>query len=393
MKRWIAALIALAACWNSLAAQEKSWPDTVKVLLADGAENLYLEVKGKYKVIDPHDDKTLSSGSVGKAYPVIARSNGLRWGEEFLDRFQIGVIPQRPDTTVLLNGVEYRGKIYIYQVGNRLSAVNEIPVEEFCMSIMGTTCPAGLSDEAAAALAIVLRSDTYYRVLRAREAYWQVRADEAGYFGPGVERRVASYDRAVETTRGMILTSAEWHGSSIPAQWTENCAGKTASYSTMHRKFFGDVMPGVESSLAARAREESGWSCTVSKRQLAEIAGLKSVSGLSLYTDPFSNKVYAMRFFDGVDAADIDFFAVQEAIGRDRIQSSDFTVSASGTTVTFTGFGKGPGVGLCLYSANALTSRGKDAATVLKAFFPGAQLKLAPTVNEKEVVKAAALRR
>lgn len=381
MKRWIAALFALVACSYSLAAQEAGWPDTVKILLADGAENLYLEVKGKYKVVDPHDGKTLSSGAMGKAYPVLARSNGLRWGEEFLDRFQIGVIPQREDTTVLLNGVEYRGKVYVYQVGNRLSAVNEIPIEEYCMSIMGTNCPSGLSDEAAAALAIVLRSDTYFRVLRAREAYWQVRADEAGYYGPGIEKRIVSYDRAVETTRGMILTSAELNGISIPAQWTENCAGKTASYSAMYRKFFGDVMPGVESSLAARAREESSWSCTVSKRQLAEIAGLNGISGMSLYTDPFSSKVYAMRFFDGVEAADIDFFVLQEAIGRDRIQSSDFTVSASGTTVTFTGYGKGAGVGLCLYTANALTCRGKDAATVLKAFFPGAQLKLAPTAS------------
>lgn len=381
MKKWIAALFAVVACWNPLAAQEGEWPDAVRILLAEGNDTAYLEVKGKYRVIDPHDGKTLSTGSVGKAYPVIARSNGIRWGEEYLDRFQIAVVPQRPDTTVLLNGVEYQGKIYVYQVGAGLYVVNEIPVEEYCKSVMGTTCPKGLTEEAAAALAIVLRSDTYYRILRARNAHWHMKAGEVGYCGHGIEDRIPSYDQACERTHGMVLTCAELNGISIPAQWTENCAGKTANYSVMHRKFLGDVMNGVESSLASRARDESSWSCTVSKRQLAEIAGLRGVSGMNLYTDPFSNKVYAIRFSDGAEVADVDFFALQEAIGADRILSSDFTVSASGSTVTFSGYGKGAGVGLCLYSANALAGRGKDAATVLKTFFPGAQLQLVPTLE------------
>jgi stage II sporulation protein D len=50
--------------------------------------------------------------------------------------------------------------------------------------------------------------------------------------------------------------------------------------------------------------------------------------------------------------------------------SSDFTVTIKDDTVIFSGFGKGHGVGLCLYSASALAQNGENAVKILSKFFP-----------------------
>ena len=55
---------------------------------------------------------------------------------------------------------------------------------------------------------------------------------------------------------------------------------------------------------------------------------------------------------------------------KNHLLSSDFTVSVKDDAILFSGFGKGPGVGLCLYSAEALAGNGENAVKILSKFFP-----------------------
>lgn len=376
MKKGIVALVALIACFGQAVAAESKWPDRIKVLLAEDAQKAVLEVKGKYEVVDPRTGSHLSSGSA-KCYPIEAHSGGLQWGEGYPDIFQIAVLPLHAETTILVNGVEYRGALLVYEVSGRLYVVNDLPIEEYTQCMLAVKAPTELEDEAVSALAIVMRSDAYSKVLRSRSAYWHVRARDVGYCGDGAGVWSDRYRRAVEQTSGMLLVASEVGGRPIPAQFTDHCAGRTIGYDMMQRASVASSLKGVDAPLAARARDETAWNCSVSKSELAQIAGLDTIEGMNLYADDFSGKVYAVRFYDGMAMCDLDFHTLQASLGSSRLQGSDFVVDTTGNQVTFNGHGAGAGVGLCLYSANALAERGHDAATILKTFFPHAQLHIA----------------
>jgi len=98
------------------------------------------------------------------------------------------------------------------------------------------------------------------------------------------------------------------------------------------------------------------------------------VTGLELFIEDESKKVYAIRVHDGSRHQDIDFFTLQNGLSKETLLSNDFTVSLQGNLAIFDGYGEGCGVGLCLYSASHMAKRGDDAPNILATFFPFSHL-------------------
>jgi SpoIID/LytB domain protein len=232
----------------------------------------------------------------------------------------------------------------------------------------------------------VARTEVYYQRLSDQEAFWQIEASEVGYEGFNAAHAFPSIEKAVDDTRFLVLQSNDdWSLNGIfPATWTEHSGGKTAAYHTMHRSEVVGPRIGVEMPFAAQDREASQWSFSMSKAELSELLHVPKITRISLYNDAFSNKVYHIRFFQGSEALDKDFFSFQQLVGIERLKSSDFKVSLSNDTVTFTGYGEGSGTGLCLYSAQKMAHMGATAQQILGKAFPGTQLALMSTFSLKE---------
>src|SRR5262245_40578847 len=101
----------------------------IKILILHDQPAANLEVIGKYTLEDPHANKHLSTRHVGKSQMMQAIPAGLKWGEEFPGIHQIQITPTGPDTVILINGIEYKGKMQVYNIGRTISVVNELPVE------------------------------------------------------------------------------------------------------------------------------------------------------------------------------------------------------------------------------------------------------------------------
>jgi stage II sporulation protein D len=168
----------------------------------------------------------------------------------------------------------------------------------------------------------------------------------------------------------MILT---YQSAPFEAAWTENSAGRTASFSTIFRK--NTLTPsGVDSPIAFAQRENYNWSFTISKQQLARLIGAKGIQSLDLYQDPNSDKVYAIQYKDHGKLQQMDFFTLQKKLGVKRLKSNDFSIDANEKTIRFIGHGKGHGVGMCLLSAVCMAKNGKKAPEILSHFFPNTKL-------------------
>jgi stage II sporulation protein D len=375
--------------WNNMWKQvkttfgfnEKIKEPSIKVLLIPQADAVILDVKGGYNIYNPLNGERISTRFLGKSHVIEAKREGLKWGEEFPGIFQVALMPDDKFTTVLINGVEYKGAMYIYQIDDgTLSVVNDVPIEDFLKSTLALEFEEALSPEAMAAVAITARTDAFYYVQKAKSTFWHVTLRDINYQGYSVTMRDNGVDNAVDATKNLVLNHlVDGNQTPFPTAWTQHSAGKTAGYSTIYRTYVPGPSGGVVAPLAALNREKTAWESAVARDDLALAAGLTKVTDLEIFRDQNSGKVYGLRLHDGEKKFDMDFLALQKAVGKDLLRSSDFTTSIAGSEVRFNGYGSGAGVGLCLYSANVMAQEGKDAGKILTTFFPETQMDLIPT--------------
>lgn len=351
----------------------------VKVLIEKDVLETIVEVKGPYKVYDPNDYTLFSTGMFGKKYPVQVTPEGLKWGEEFPGTFQIAIVPTNGRTTTWIDGVGYNGIVLIYGVGNKINIVNQISVEEFLKETLASQYKENLTDEALAALAIAARTSAYYQAERYGDAFYQYDAEAVSYNGLNGPKK-KGVDRAINATRYLVMRQQDKNAYKglFAATWTAHCAGKSASARAIFRKETNGPSESVESALAASDRENVSWTYMVRKSDLAKMVGATQISGLTAYTDHSSGKVYAVRLQSGDGNREMDFTSLQTLLGVEKLQSSDFVVTADKDIITFTGYGKGAGTGLCLYTACKMAEHGLDAVKVLRKFFPGTEVVMMP---------------
>ncbi|MCB1116257.1 MAG: SpoIID/LytB domain-containing protein [Chlamydiia bacterium] len=341
-------------------------PATIKVLLERCSEGVLLEARGPYVVYNPENGKRESSGRFDKRFYLHPHEEGIKWGENFRKIYQLQIVPTSPETTFLIDGTQYRGAIEVYNIENRLSIINEVDVESYLKATLSEKVPANLPPNVLDAVAIAARTDAYYHALLNYDAFWHVTKEETGYQGTSLALQNIALDRAIDNTKYLVLTHEE---QPFPTAWTEHCGGKTASYASIFRK--NTATPeGVTVTIANKKRKESYWSLTVETKELAKLVKTNRITGMDLFVDHTSGKVYATRLRDGTHEEDVDFMTLQKCLGKERLKSNDFTVSIKGNIALFEGYGEGHGVGLCLFSASKIAERGDLAPAILAEFFP-----------------------
>ncbi len=350
---------------------EKVTPRSIQVLLEKDAKSALLEVKGPYYIFNPQDGSRVASGLLGKRFMIHELEKGLKWGQEFPGIHQIVVKPRSDETSIFINGIQYNGAVAIYGVSGNINIVSELDIEEYVKAVLSPQFSGPTEPEVLSALAILTRTNAYFQANRSSGSFWHVIGSDVGYQGSAMTVHDSPVDKAVETTKHLILVHPT-QGKNLPfaAAWTENSAGKTAAYQSVFRKDGLTPDRGVEAPHAALARQDSKWNYTISKKTLAHLLDVPQIKSIEVFVDNPSNKVYGLRIKDGVGSYDFDFFALQAALGKNHILSSDFTANLKDDGVTFVGYGKGHGVGLCLYSATALAQNGENAVKILSKFFP-----------------------
>lgn len=178
----------------------------IRVVVAKDINAALLEAKGAYQVRNGETKEILSSGGAGKRFVVQPISEGLRWGEEYPDVYQVEVVPQALETTMYVNGIQYKGKITVYSNGQgQICIVNEVPIEDFVKSTLASQVEESLSKEALASVVIANRTAAYVRSLQGKENLWDIAASEAKYYGYGVTKQRNGLDEAVDNTRFIVL--------------------------------------------------------------------------------------------------------------------------------------------------------------------------------------------
>lgn len=221
-----------ASWWDNVTGyfkgQSRLAPPTIRILVLHDLEGVNLEVRGKYSLYDPYTNSYISSRFVGKSRYVQAVSDGLKWGEAFPGLYQIKIKPDDAVTTTVINGHEYEGSIYIYDVGGTVSIVNQIPIEDYVKAVLVNYQDRHLAPETLAALAIVARTNAYFQAVNPKNTYWAIDAQKVNFQG---KTPVSSaVEDAIKLTRYMIMSrTGVYEGMATPfaAQFDALSPGQT----------------------------------------------------------------------------------------------------------------------------------------------------------------------
>jgi stage II sporulation protein D len=183
-------------------------PATIRALIVRESAGCFLEVHGRYNIIDPFTGKPLSSRFSSKSHYIQPVADGIKWGENFPGIYQLKIIPDNSDITISVNGIEYKGEIIVYQVEGKLNIVNEVDVDDYIHSQISSLHKdhiEGMTSESIAALVIAARSDAHYKLGRSKSPYFDVIADQEGYEGHAATTPGSHLAQVVEKSRAMIL--------------------------------------------------------------------------------------------------------------------------------------------------------------------------------------------
>lgn len=354
-----------------ISAQKEEKLPELKVLIKQDVPGVLLESKGGYSVSDPANGKKLSSSNKSKRYYLHAQNDGIKWGEGFPGVYQVIVAGNQSKDTFLIDGIEYEGSISVYDIDNQLSIVNQVPIENYLKAYMSENFDGEHYDmHVLKSLAIVLRTQLYYTAAKNKNAFWQIDRSHSTFLGCSNASLDRYVEEAIDSTKAVILT---FNYRPFFAEWTEHSGGSTASFPMIFRKNILSPQ-GVEAPLARKDKENTRWSFSIQKSQLAQMVKANRVTAIDTFEDANSQRVYAVRVKDGSHHLDFDFFAFQKLMGEKYLKSNHFTVNFDKDIVKFEGYGKGHGVGLCLYSANEMSKKGSTVEEILLAFFPNTLL-------------------
>lgn len=197
-------------------------PPKIRVLVVHDQQGVVIEVKGKYKIYDPHNNEHISTRYVGKRKYMQAVRDGLKWGEEFPGVYQLLIVPDETSTTTIVDGIEYKGPIFVYDIGGTISVVNEIPIEDFLSSTLAHKYTKTLPEEFLAALTISARTNAYYAAANPKNQYWSVDARPANYQGHAIIDQSSDVEKALKDTRYMVMSNSAPGDAQInafPAEW------------------------------------------------------------------------------------------------------------------------------------------------------------------------------
>ncbi len=190
----------------------------VKVLLADGAGQLSIGSAAPFTVTASGHTYNLTGTHVLRPNMRIVSANGQTRTLTEPVRFDPGSSPIR------LAGHSYRGFLRVRVEGGRLSAVNDVGLEQYVKGVVAREMPASWHPEALKAQAVVAR--TYGLVSRKSNAWFDLYDDTRSQVYGGMAAEDARTSAAVDATAGQVVLSG---GTFAWTFYHSTSGGKTAS--------------------------------------------------------------------------------------------------------------------------------------------------------------------
>jgi stage II sporulation protein D len=309
--------------------------------------------------------------------PVRAAGKGLKVGGEALPR-KLRLEPLKEGGAVVVNGRSFRGTLEIFARGGRLTAVNELEVEDYLRGVVGSEMPPSWPLEALKAQTVVARS--YAEANRGRFAKdgYDICATAACQVYDGVRGEKASTDKAVAETRGRVLL---YKGKPVSAVFHSCCGGRTDDARDVWRSAGVPYLRGVKGRWCGGESPHSRWEAVLSADKMsARLAaagqGVGRLRHVRIASRTGAGRAYEVRVQGDAGARTLRANDFRLIVGARELRSTLWTgLSRRGGSWRFNGRGWGHGVGLCQWCAKVTAAQGHRHKEILAYFYRNVKVK------------------
>jgi stage II sporulation protein D len=267
--------------------------------------------------------------------------------------------------------------VHIQASDGHLLLTATISIEDYVAAVLTGESGDSRNDESLKAMAVVIRTyATRFRGQHSAEGFDF--CDTTHCQVPSWSTISSRIREAAAFTRGEILL---FQNDAVSAFYHQNCGGTTAAS--------GEVWPSVSepylrthSDPYCVAASPLKWESIISVVDLdsaLNAAGLSAPAGwttIEIVSRSESGRAQRLRLTGGTSSdapisASSFRYAVNRALGWNKIRSDLYNLRNDGDHILFSGRGSGHGVGLCQAGAEEMARQGKDYRQILEFYFPG----------------------
>lgn len=349
---------------------------TVRVALFYEKPEVRIAVPGPYEIRGiPSHEPVLSGESPLDSLAIRPAPSGLRVGAALYPGSGLRITSRAKE--VQIENRKYHNAIQILKnPASTLTVVNEIDVEDYLKGVLPWEANPDWPKEALKAQAVVSRTYAIFKNIENKDFPFTLSSDVGSqvYSGKSIEHPLSN--RAVEETRGEILT---YQGKIFPAFFHSTCGGRTTRADYQWKIASHPSLKGVECPFC-RGSKYYVWKAEFSLSEVQNLLAKKgrSLSALQSITPEEPDASERPRFFLIRHAGGSLKLSANEfrlALGPDRIRSTRIKVERAGDQFIFRGRGWGHGVGMCQFGAKRLAELGYRYADILRYYYPGSEIR------------------
>jgi stage II sporulation protein D len=344
--------------------------ETIRVAILQNAESATVASSAGLIVQTPNDT-VHSTGQI----TVVAGTSGLIVDGQLLrsDRLEV----RGRDGELTINGLTVGGRVIVRRLNDKLLAINELPLEEYVKGVVPSEMSAAWHPEALKVQAIATRTYAHYKMRQnARKDYDVVSSiKDQVYLYRGRAAAAGPAARAVDDTRDQVLA---YRDEPILAVFSSTATGQTEDAWNVWAVDM-PYLKGVECPFDLNSpwyqwRTDVGLPM-LEQRLRDEGFPVGVIANLAPATYTKAGRVIKVRILHSGGELYVKGDDLRRVLGYTVLPSTQFDFNVDGLQVQFAGRGNGHGVGLCQWGAKELAERGYSTETILRYYYPGADIR------------------
>ena len=345
--------------------------ETIRVAIVQQVESVSVSAPHGVVIRAPGDDEIETANN--RPLTVSAGASGLVVEGQRLRSDRIEVRGRNGEATI--NGLTVGGRLTIKRLNGRVSAINELDLEEYVKGVVPAEMNASWHPEALKAQAIAARSYALYQMRQNGKKDFDVVASTKDQVYRGRAGADGPTGRAVDQTRALVLT---YRDEPVYAAFHSTAAGPTEDAFNVWSLDL-PYLKGVECPFdmnSPRYQWRTDIALPLIERRLREEGfPVGVIATLAPATYSKAGRVTLLRILHSDGELYLKGEDLRRVLGYTILASTQFEFEVVGLQVQFTGRGAGHGVGLCQWGAKELAERGYSAETILRYYYPGTDIR------------------
>ena len=343
--------------------------ETIRIAILQNAE-LATVVSSAGLIVQAQNDTVDATGQI----IMEAGPSGLTVDGQLLRSNRLEV--RGRDGELTINGLTVGGRVIVKRQNGKLLAINEVPLEDYVKGVVPSEMSAAWHPEALKVQAIATRTYALYKMRQNARKDFDVLAsikDQVYLYRGRASAGAAA--RAVDDTRDLVLA---YRDEPILAVFSSTAAGQTEDAWNVWAVDM-PYLKGVECPFDLNSPWYQ-WRTDIAlpmleQRLRGEGFPVGIIASLAPATYTKAGRVIQVRILHSGGELYVKGDDLRRVLGYTVLPSTQFDFDIVGMQVQFAGRGNGHGVGLCQWGAKELAERGYSAETILRYYYPGADIR------------------